>query len=361
MINFYPGPSKIYPGLEKHISTAFSSGILSQNHRSQAFMNLLEETITRFKNQMDIPQDYKVYFISSATEGWEIAAQSLLHGNVQFIYNGAFGKKWFKYVVTNPASLIRPTLPLTLQKSSLRGSRFLTEESFEKIDFEENINCFCAVQNETSNGTQIPIDKLLSISSDSLKCFDITSSLGGVKIDFNAGDYWLASVQKCLGLPSGMGVLIVSPKAMAMAEQIGDRNYYNSLLNIEDNFKKYQTHYTPSILHIYLLNELLKMVPHISETDQLIKERANTWYDFFENSQVLSPLVKKYELRSDTVIAVEGSPEKVKQIKQLAQENGITLGNGYGEWKENTFRIANFPAIDNTEIKTLQKILTSLL
>ena len=361
MINFYPGPSKIFPGLEKHISDAFSSGILSQNHRSIPFMQLLQETIELFKSQMNIPEDYKVYFTSSATEGWEIAAQSLLHGNVQFIYNGAFGKKWFKYVVTNPAPLDRPTLPESLKKGHLRGSRFLTNDSFNKINFEEQIDCFCAVQNETSNGTQITNDQLNTIHKDALKCFDITSSLAGISIDFSAGDYWLASVQKCLGLPSGMGILIVSPKALDLAVRIGDRNYYNSLLNIEENFKKYQTHYTPSILHIYLLNRLLKMVPPISETSQFIKERAKNWYTFFDKSNAMKPLVKNPDVRSETVIAVEATPEKVLEIKQIAQENGITLGSGYGEWKESTFRIANFPAITDSEIQTLQTLLTSLL
>jgi phosphoserine aminotransferase len=35
------------------------------------------------------------------------------------------------------------------------------------------------------------------------------------------------------------------------------------------------------------------------------------------------------------------------------------LGNGYGKWKNSTFRIANFPAIEEFEITKLKEILMS--
>jgi phosphoserine aminotransferase len=36
---------------------------------------------------------------------------------------------------------------------------------------------------------------------------------------------------------------------------------------------------------------------------------------------------------------------------------GITLGKGYGEWKNDTFRVANFPAITDSEFEYLMKAL----
>jgi phosphoserine aminotransferase len=35
---------------------------------------------------------------------------------------------------------------------------------------------------------------------------------------------------------------------------------------MNDNFKKYQTHYTPNVLEIYLLSKILEQIPDISET-----------------------------------------------------------------------------------------------
>ena len=89
MITFYPGPSKVYPQVEQYISEAFASGLISSNHRSKGFMELLEQTIADLKAKLDVPAGYEVYFVSSATECWEIIAQSLLIDSSLHIYNGA--------------------------------------------------------------------------------------------------------------------------------------------------------------------------------------------------------------------------------------------------------------------------------
>jgi phosphoserine aminotransferase len=71
----------------------------------------------------------------------------------------------------------------------------------------------------------------------------------------------------------------------------------------------------------------------------------------------LKDLVLLPRLRSNTVISIKGEPSKIQEIKKLAKENGFLLGNGYGKWKENTFRIANFPAITDEEIESLLEFL----
>jgi phosphoserine aminotransferase len=44
-------------------------------------------------------------------------------------------------------------------------------------------------------------------------------------------------------------------------------------------------------------------------------------------------------------------------VKALARKNNMLLGEGYGDWKKTTFRIANFPALKQSEIQTLKKLL----
>jgi phosphoserine aminotransferase len=51
----------------------------------------------------------------------------------------------------------------------------------------------------------------------------------------------------------------------------------------------------------------------------------------------------------------------VRALKKLTAKNGYTLGEGYGALKENTFRIANFPALKQKHIKGLQKYLLNLI
>jgi len=193
--------------------------------------------------------------------------------------------------------------------------------------------------------------------TDALITIDATSSFGGVVFDWALGDVWFASVQKCLGLPAGMGIMVCSPKALEKARKVNDVLRYNSLLFMHENFEKYQTHYTPNTLGIYLLMRVMEQVENIQQVGAKSEKRAKDWYDFLENETPWQPLIQNSATRSDTVIAVKGDSQAIADIKKNALVAGITLGNGYGEWKNTTFRIANFPAIEEWEIKKLKGFL----
>jgi len=331
MITFYPGPAKVYPQVADYAAEAVRSGIVSLNHRSPGFMAIVERTLALLHENLAIPADYRIAFVSSATECWEIIAQSLTATTSLHPHSGAFGRKWMDY-----AHRIRPMI--------LPGEA----------------DVLCVVQNETSNGTQVRMETLAGFRRDfsGLIAVDATSSLGGLAFDWSLADVWFGSVQKCLGLPAGLALLIYSPAALDRAKVIGDRQYYNSLLFIDDNIQKYQTQYTPNGLGIYLLMRVLEQVPPIDAIDARLRAQAADWYRFFETERPDWPLlVREPAQRSDTVIAVEGSEERIRSVKAAAQEAGITLGNGYGAWKQTTFRIANFPAIEAWEIEKLKDFL----
>ena len=298
-------------------------------------MDVVKETVRLLHEKLDIPADYHVALVSSATECWEIVAQSLTAEASLHPHNGAFGKKWaeYAYKIKQPTSL-------------------------------SDADVLCIVQNETSNGTQVSMKTLAKFRREfsALIAVDAVSSMAGIAFDWTLADVWFASVQKCFGLPAGLAVLIYSPAALQRAEEIGENAHYNSLLFIHENFSKFQTPYTPNGLGIYLLMRVLQQVPPIAQVNAITKKRAADWYAFFEQEMsgyLFRILISDTAIRSDTVIAVEGSEADIKAIKAAAQQAGITLGNGYGDWKNTTFRIANFPAITDEEIGTLKQFLQS--
>lgn len=352
MLSFYPGPSKVYPQSLTFIQEAYQQGIVSINHRSERFEILLKDTLESLHLKWNIPEDYTIYFISSATEAWEIVAQSLVTKNSMHLYNGAFGKKWAYYT----QQIVENAKEFAFDKEeSLKDYLLRTEKTFL-----ENIDTLCLVQSETSNGTGQTIYRNdFEGNDDLLIAVDATSSMGGIELDWIQADVWLASVQKCMGIPAGLGVIICSPKALKRAESLGRKNHYNSILLMEENRKLFQTHYTPNVLGIYLLNRLSQTLPTIREIDQQTKIKMQLLEDFWKNKNPyeLTFLIQNKEVRLPTVLALEGNANQIKQIQELCKKNDIELGKGYGEWKENTIRIANFPSHTLADIESLIHLL----
>ncbi len=339
MISFYPGPSEVFHKIPSFVKDAHRAGVLSMNHRSPECMNLVKRTIVELRKKIHIPKSYTVLFLSSATECWEVIAQSLIQQTSTHIYNGAFGKKWF-------------TLTHALKPNATCIS-FNREETLPIHTYPGEV--VCLTQNETSNGTQVSMETLRLLrkkNPDTLLAIDATSSMGGQALDFLLGDVWFASVQKCFGLPAGFAIMICSPRAVIRAQQIQERLHYNSLVFQLQFAEKFQTTHTPNVLAIYLLYRVLQELPSVHITHKRLKQQADTWYNLLA-TKTLNPLIAHASVRSDTVVSVSGNPIQIKQIKSQAKKAGFLLGEGYGELKSSTFRIANFPAIKPTDIKRL--------
>lgn len=347
MISFYPGPSRVHDEIPQYVRDAFDEGVLSINHRSNEFMSLSEDVISLLKKKLQIPADYTVFYTGSATECWEVIAQSLITQSSYHLFNGAFGQKWYEYTSR-------------LRSGAKKFPFALTEEIGVKgMPFEKE-GVICLTQNETSNGTQVSNEIIRSIRKhypSHLIAVDATSSMAGIFLDFSSADVWFASVQKCFGLPAGLALLVCSPAAMEKALAIRENNHYNSLLFMAEMMKKWQTPFTPNVLNIYLLYRVMNESKSIAETHEQTAKRYAAWIEFFSDKKSLQLLIPNEKVRSFTVIPVKATEAQVSLVKSRAKEKGLLLGEGYGDLKRSTFRIANFPAIKESEIRTLQNFL----
>lgn len=347
MISFYPGPSRVHDDIPRWTAEAARKGILSMNHRSPAFMKLVEESVLLLRQKLRVPKTYTVFFVSSATECWEIIAQSLIREGSTHLYNGAFGEKWFSYT-----KRLRP---------ATHGIAFGLEESLPTdLLMPTSPELICITQNETSNGTAVAPAILSALQKkypEPLIAVDTTSSMAGIALNFPKADIWFASVQKCFGLPAGLALLICSPRSLEHARRMNERLHYNSLTFMSEMMSRWQTTHTPNVLGIYLLNKALTDMKSIRDIDTEITLRARAWFSFLNTHTSLQPLIKKSGVRSKTVITLEGDPVFIQKLKHSALKRGLILGDGYGEYKQNTIRIANFPTITHPEISRLQRFL----
>ena len=350
MITFAPGPSKVYDALPKYLQDAYAQGILSANHRSAVFMDLYRETEQLFRDKLQVPADFTLLFTSSATESWEIISQSLVEHSSYHLYSGSFGKKWLEY-----AQYILPTT---------QGHKLGANESIpvDHLQLGPEVDLIAVTQNETANASQVPMSVLKALGArypEKMLAVDTTSSMGGIALDFSLADVWYASVQKCFGLPAGLGILLLSGKAKEKVARKGEKGRYNSLSFMLENAASYQTHYTPNVLGIYLLFRVLQDMDPIAQVDTRLRLRMETLEQTISQSAAFQLLVDNPATRSTTVAAISGEEQAIVAIKKAAEKEGMQLGGGYGPLKASSFRIANFPAITDAEFMRLVDFLKS--
>lgn len=340
MINFYPGPSKIYSEYRQVVDKILSGDLASFNHRSPEFEDMYSYSVEVLKEKLEIPLKNHLIFLSSATECWETVCQSFRHLKCLFIVSGAFSNKWYNQGINNFKSCQAISLS---EYSSLE--EILPEESFDLI---------CYVHNETSNGYQLTIEDqqlLRSKFPEALIAVDATSSLGGVKIDYKHSDILFSSVQKCLGLPPGLAIAILSPKMVEEIESLKKSHHYNHLKNILDNSKKNQTTHTPNTTAIISMGLLYKNRFPVTEVAIETAQKSTLIYGFLSKNEDYRLFINERKYQSDTVFCLQNN--KVGNLLDKAKKEGFLLGKGYGNLKEDWFRIANFPAHTMAEIREL--------
>ncbi|NMM50565.1 aminotransferase class V-fold PLP-dependent enzyme [Marinigracilibium pacificum] len=341
-----PGPSRVDRRIPKYLRDAYDEGFMSFNHRSPQVIDLYKSTVGMLKKNLNIPADYTIAFVSSATECWQIIAQSIIKKKSVHCFNGSFGEKWFN----NTSKLGYKTESLSFD---LNKDLPISEIQEIKAD------TFCITHNETSNGTALSYEEILAlrqVQGKAIICVDATSSMAGYKLPFNLADIWYASVQKCFGLPAGLGVMVLSPRALERAYELNNTDHYNSLVNIINQAKKFQTTHTPNILNIYLLNRVMSKRNNIEKVEKELRSRYKKINSKINNNPSLEWLIEEKSKRSITVLALKYLSTK-DSIHNLAEDAEIILGKGYGNWKDETFRIANFPALKKKEVNKLLSFL----
>ena len=232
----------------------------------------------------------------------------------------------------------------------------------DQLQIGPEVDLIAVTQNETANASQVPMSVLRELAArypDKMIAVDTTSSMGGIALDFSLADVWYASVQKCFGLPAGLGILLLSGKAKEKVTHKGEKGRYNSLSFMLENAASYQTHYTPNVLGIYLLNRVLQDMDPIAKVDARLRERMASLEKVVAQSSTFDLLVDNAATRSTTVLAVSGKEEAIAAVKKAAEKEGMQLGGGYGPLKASSFRIANFPAITDAEFMRLVDFLNS--
>lgn len=347
MLTFNPGPSKITDATKKNIAYAIENNILEISHRSDQFSKISKSTISGLRQFFNIPEDYRIFYTSSATDAMQLSIMNCCqHSSFHFV-NGAFSERFLK-------------ISQLLNKKDYSFKAEFGESCNYNTNIPKEVDFIALTHTETSTGftcSQENIKNVRNKYNNAILAVDITSSAGATDIDIKKADIWLFSVQKCFGLPSGLGIIIVSPNAYEKSLRLSGAGI-NSFKNMWNKMEfKCLTIETPNILNIFLLDQTLKtwnkrggLKYNIEKTD----EKYNIIEKIINNIKELNFFIQNESYRSRTVICVKAHDAIIQEVHKKAKKENIILGKGYGKIKSSTFRIANFPAINEKDIHCLK-------
>ena len=347
---FGAGPSKVRPEqiqalVEKSVS------VMGTSHRQKPVKNEVAALRAGLAEMFTLPAGYEVVIGNGGTTAfWEIATFGLLRDRAQFLTFGEFGSKF---------------------ASSANAAPFLGEQSVIKSEPGDapefaaaaGLDAYCTPHNETSTGVAIPPVRPAGADQGALVLIDATSGAGGLPVDLSQVDVYYFSPQKCFASDGGLFVAIMSPAAIARAEEIKASGRYIpaflDLMTAIENSRLDQTYNTPAVATILMMNEQIKWFNANGGLDWCVsrtKESSDAIYDWATANAYATPFVADPAKRSQVVATVDFDESiNAEVVAKVLRANGVVDTEPYRKLGRNQLRISVFPAVEPSDVRQLLK------
>ncbi|WP_338604188.1 alanine--glyoxylate aminotransferase family protein [Sulfolobus tengchongensis] len=230
---------------------------------SKEFVEAFSYVLKGLRYVMGVSKNYQPFIIpGGGTSAMESITSLLKPGDkVLIVSNGVFGDRWEQIFKRYPVNVkvLRPS-----------PGYYVKPEEVEEAVRKENYKLVTLTHVETSTGVREPIKDVVNNIRKYVELIvvDGVSSVGAEEVkaeDWNV-DVYLSASQKALGAPAGLGLLVLSPKAIATLEsQDSIAGYYLNLKNwlpvmrsMEEGKAAYFA--TPPVHVILQLAEALKLI-----------------------------------------------------------------------------------------------------
>ena len=341
---FIPGPIEVHPD----VLSAMSKPMIG--HRSGEYSEL-QKRVTEKVQKLAFTSDPILFSASSGSGLMEGAIRCCTAKRAIVFSVGTFGNRWHEIAQGNN---------VPSDKHEVEWGTGVTPDMVEKYLSTGKYDLATLTHSETSTGVMNHLEELAPVFRkypDVVWCIDAVSSFAGMKVDVKGLgiDVMVTSSQKCLGLPPGLSLCTFSAKAEERAKKVSNRGYYFDLLQLLSFIrdKNFQYPSTMSISHMFALD--LQMDRILNEGMEARFARhdamATRVQDWAKKHFALYP-VEKYASRTVTCIKNTRGISVADLNKELGKR-GLTLSNGYGKLKEQTFRIAHMGDLQMSDIDEL--------
>ncbi len=348
---FIPGPVEVHPDVLKACSVPMIS------HRAKDYEALQARTREKLMEMLHVNSGRVFLFTSSATGAMEASVRNLSKKRILSCTCGAFSERWHEIAKENGRAADAYSVTWGTPNRPEEIDRLLGSGKYDAIT---------VVHNETSTGLMNPLKEIAAVvrrHPDVMFCVDAVSSMAGVEIDFGALgiDLLFAGVQKAFGLPPGLTVVAVSERALKKAATVPDRGHYFDLISFQKYDDKNQTPETPVISLIHALDFQLERMKYDGFAARYAKtlDMALACRAWAKERFALFP-EEGYE--SITLTAVRNTKGvDVAKLNAELGKRGVTISEGYGKIKDQSFRIAHMADITMQDLKELLKMIDEIL
>lgn len=329
IISFNAGPSYLAPRTIQALHDIVSSGFLSTSHRSDEFSAMTKKAVDNLRKQMRIPNHFRIFFQPSAIASMDTILQNVVKKQSFHFVNGDFSERFYTTALQ---------LDLDSKAHQTPGNAPI---DWQNAKVPKGTELIAITHNETRMGNMWPVEeikKLRQAYPDVLLVIDVTSSFGSLVMDWNLGDIWFSSVQKCLGMPPGMAVMLVNEKAfqrgLELKKKIPPWRRFDILA---EQMKKFQMFETPNLLAIALLAKQMEEWD-LDQIDKETKRKARLLYtaEMDWTSHVQDPAWQSITVTHFVVDNAEKWHSKAKAAN-------FGLGYVFGDYAQKGIRISNFP------------------
>ena len=345
---FGAGPSKIQTS---HLDAlaATGSSLMGTSHRQAP----VRDTVGRVRDGLaalfGLPEGYEVVLGNGgATAFWDVATHGLIREKSQHLSFGEFSSKFAK------AAAAAPWLADPSVITSDPGSRPAPVA-------EEGVDAYGWAHNETSTAVMAPVVRPVGADDDALVLIDATSGAGGLPVDLAESDVYYFAPQKCFASDGGLWIAIMSPRALARADEIAASGRhipaFFDLPTAIDNSRKNQTYNTPSVATLFLMAEQLDWMNSQGGLSGMVArttESSEALYGWAEKTAYTTPYVTDPAHRSLVIGTIDFEDGiDAAAIAKVLRANGIVDTEPYRKLGRNQLRIAMYPAVDPSDVEAL--------
>ena len=318
--NFNAGPS-LFPDsvLEAAAKAIFDFdgtglSVLSYSHRTPEFEAVVEESKSLFKELLNIPDNYSIYFVGggATTQFFHIPA-NFLYGKAGYINTGVWTKKAIK------EAKLYGTVEV-LASSEDRGFRYIPKGFEIPVDLDYLYIC----ANNTIFGTEYKVD----LDSPVPLIADMSSNILSRPIDVSKYAMIYGGAQKNLA-PAGVTFAIIRNDMLDKIER-----ELPMMMNIKNHVDNNSMLNTPPIFPIFVLRESLRWIKAqggVEEIHRRNEEKAQMLYAEIDRNSLFRAPVDEADRSSMNIcfVMAEGKESLESKFLEFAISKGMVGIKGH--------------------------------